>query len=87
MFGLHLVHGTHPQLFQENVRDLLFLPSCLYVFICLQEWELFLGIADTEGVRHQDSLKQVKESLPPWCDPQQVQTVANLKVYTCYHGN
>ena len=35
-----------------------------------------------EGVKRQDSMKQIKESLPQWCDPQQAQALANLKVST-----
>lgn len=34
-----------------------------------------------ETVKHQESMKQIKDSLPQWCDPHQAQVVANLKVW------
>ena len=33
-----------------------------------------------ETMKRQESMKQIKDSLPRWCDPQQAQAVANLKV-------
>ena len=42
---------------------------------------MFLGVAVGETMKRQESMKQIKDSLPRWCDPQQAQAVANLKVH------
>lgn len=38
-----------------------------------------------ETMKHQESMKQIKDSLPQWCDPHQAQVVANLKVWVWAH--
>ena len=61
MFAMHLVHGVHPQLFQEK------------------EWEAFTGQLVTGMFRRQESMTQLKEGLPSWCDPEQAVHIIQLK--------
>ena len=61
MFAVHLVHGMHPHLFQEN------------------EWEAFTGQLISGTFRRQESIKQMKESIPSWCDPERAVAVQQFK--------
>ena len=44
-----------------------------------KEWEAFTGQLVTGMFRRQESMVQMKESLPAWCDPEQVTPVVQLK--------
>ncbi|EDO38992.1 predicted protein [Nematostella vectensis] len=61
MFALHLVHGTHPELFQEK------------------EWEFFCGLVVTDMFKRQESMKNLRESLPSWMESDRAGPAGSLK--------
>ena len=61
VFALHLVHGIHPELFQDK------------------EWEVFTGQLVEGLFRRQESVKQMKDSLPSWCNSEQATQLSSLK--------
>lgn len=50
----------------------------------LQEWEYFMGMIVSDPLRRRESLQQLKDSLPSWCNPEQAQQLSMLKVSTLY---
>ena len=49
-------------------------------YTVLQEWEYFLGMIVSDSLRKRESLQQMKEPLPYWCNPEQTQQLNMLKV-------
>ncbi|KXJ04469.1 Cytoplasmic dynein 2 heavy chain 1, partial [Exaiptasia diaphana] len=62
MFALHLVHGTHPEMFQTK------------------EWEFFCGMVVSDMFKRQESMKNLRDSMPSWIDSDRAGPVGSFKV-------
>jgi dynein heavy chain 2 len=87
---LRSLKSTFESLIYQSVCRSLFKADCLMFALHLvhgvrpelfqdKEWEVFTGQMVDSIFRRQESIKQIKDTIPSWCNPEQASQISSLK--------